>query len=85
MKKKTWAPNSFIVRTGVTNLEDKLKRKRGRPRKEESYRSSLIFLANDDHKYMKEALEEELNKNGGAILREAIETLYKFKGDDTNG
>ena len=52
---------------------------------EESYRSSLIFLANDDHKYMKETLEEELNKNGGTILREAIETLYKFKGGDTNG
>lgn len=65
--------------------EEDMRRKRGRPKKDESYSSSLIFWANDEHKYMKEALAEELNKNGGAILREAIEVLYKFKGGDVNG
>lgn len=65
--------------------EEDMKRKRGRPKKDESYSSSLIFCANDEHKYMKESLEEELNKNGGAILREAIEALYRFKGGDANG
>ena len=65
--------------------EEDMKRKRGRPRKEGSYRSSLKFCINEDHKYMKEALEEELKKNGGEILREAVEVLYKFKGGDING
>lgn len=39
----------------------------------------LKFCANDDHEYMRKALTEELNKNGGEVLREALETLYRFK------
>lgn len=65
--------------------EEDMKRKRGRPKKNESYAILLKFCANDEHKYMKEALEEELKKNGGAILREAVEVLYKFKGGSING
>lgn len=60
-------------------MEDRTKCKRGRPRKEESFCGSLTFCLGDEHNYMKNALEEELDKNGGEVLREALETLYRFK------
>lgn len=60
-------------------MGDEIKRKRGRPKKEGSYETVLKFCANDDHAYMRKALTEELNKNGGEVLREALETFYRFK------
>lgn len=60
-------------------MEDRIKRKRGRPKKEDSYGILLKFCANEDHKYMKQALEEELDKNGSEVLRDALETFYRFK------
>lgn len=59
--------------------EEDMKRKRGRPRKNESYVILLKFCANEEHNYMKQALEEELDKNGSEVLREALETFYRFK------
>lgn len=61
------------------------KRGRGRPRKEGSYDKALKFCANDEHKYMRQALEEELGKNGGEVLREALERLYNFRMDLKGG
>lgn len=55
------------------------KRGRGRPKKEGSYDRALKFCVNEDHRYMKKALEDELNENGGEVLRKALETLYRFK------
>lgn len=60
-------------------MGEEIKRKRGRPKKEGGYETVLKFCANDDHKYMRKALTEELDKNGGEVLREALETLYRFK------
>lgn len=64
---------------GVTGLESKIKRGRGRPRKEGSYNRTLKFCASDDHEYMGKSLEDELDKNRSEVLREALETLYRFK------
>lgn len=61
-----------------------MRRGRGRPRKDKCYDKVFKFCASEDHNYMKKALEEELGKNGGEILREALETLYRFKGGDDN-
>ena len=60
-------------------MDEKIRRGRGRPKKEECYDKVFKFLGKDEHKYMKTALEEELNKNGGEILRDALETLYRFE------
>lgn len=56
-----------------------VRRGRGRPRKIGSFDKALKFCANEDHEYMKKALEDELGKNGSEVLREALETLYRFK------
>ena len=53
--------------------------RRGRPKKEESFDRILKFRANEDHEYMRQALEEELEKSGSEILREALEWYYNFK------
>lgn len=53
--------------------------RRGRPKKEGSFDRTLRFRANEDHEYMRQALEEELEKSGSEILREALEWYYKFK------
>ena len=53
--------------------------RRGRPKKEESFDKILKFRASKDHEYMRQALEEELEKSGSEILREALEWYYKFK------
>lgn len=60
-------------------LDDKVKRGRGRPRKDGSFNKKITFHANEDYVYMKKALEDELGKNGGEIMREALEMLYKIK------
>lgn len=56
-----------------------MRRGRGRPKKEGSYETTLKFRGDEYCNYMKQALEEELCKNGGEVLREALETLYRFK------
>ena len=53
--------------------------RRGRPKKEESFDKILKFRASKDHEYMRQALEEELEKSGSEILREALEWYYNFK------
>ena len=65
----------------MTNLEDKLKRKRGRPRKEgnERYINRFSFHETEEQTYMRKALEEEMGKNGGEVIREALEILYNMK------
>ena len=61
-------------------MEDTImKRGRGRPKKKGSFDRVLKFCASEEHEYMKRALEEELDKNGGEGLREALEILYKFE------
>ena len=45
------------------------KRGRGRPKKEGSYDRALKFCVNEDHKYMKRALEDEI---GRASCRERV-------------
>ena len=60
-------------------MDGKIRRGRGRPRKDKCYDKVVKFLGKDEHEYMKTALEEELNKNGGEILRDALETLYRFE------
>lgn len=60
-------------------MDEKIRRGRGRPRKDKCYDKVFKFLGKDEHEYMKTALEEELNKNGGEILRDALETLYRFE------
>ena len=60
-------------------MDEKIRHGRGRPKKEECYDKVFKFLGKDEHEYMKTALEEELNKNGGEILRDALETLYRFE------
>ena len=59
-------------------LDDKVKRGRGRPRKNGSFNKKITFHANEDYVYMKKALEDELGKNGGEVMREALEMLYKI-------
>lgn len=56
-----------------------MRRGRGRPRKEGSFDRTFTFLGNEEHKYMKETLEDELKKSGSDVLREALEMLYRFE------
>lgn len=63
----------------MTGLEDRIKRKRGRPREADSFNRRIRFCCSEEHEYMKRALEEELCKNGSEVLREALEEFYKFK------
>lgn len=57
-----------------------MKRKRGRPRKESNrYINRFSFHETEEQTYMRKALEEEMSKNGGEIVREAIEMLYNMK------
>ena len=59
---------------------DEIKRKRGRPRKEElRYDKHFRFNGTEDHEYMRKALEEKMGKNGGEVMREALELLYNMK------
>ena len=60
-------------------MDENNRRGRGRPKKDKCYDKVFKFLVKDEHEYMKTALEEELDKNGGEILREALETLYRFE------
>lgn len=61
-------------------MDDILERRgRGRPKKEGSFDRLFRFIGSEEHGYMLDALECELNKNGGDILREALETLHRFK------
>ena len=69
----------FIIRIEVTWMDENIRRGRGRPKKDKCYDKVFKFLGKDEHEYMKTALEEELNKNGGEILRDALETLYRFE------
>lgn len=57
----------------------KCRRGRGRPKKEGSFDRKYTFHGNKDHEYMRKALEEELGKNGGEVMREALELLYNMK------
>lgn len=59
--------------------ENEIKRGRGRPRKEESFDHTFTFLGNEEHEYMRDTLTDELRKNGGEVLREALEMLYRFE------
>ena len=60
--------------------EEKMKRKQGRPRKEgDHFDKQFLFRGNSEHEYMRHALEEELGKNGGEIMREALEIFYNMK------
>ena len=57
-----------------------VKRGRGRPRKEElRYDQPFRFNGTEDHTYMRKALEAKMNKNGGEVMREALELLYNMK------
>lgn len=56
------------------------KRGRGRPKKENNrYINRFSFHETEEQTYMRKALEEEMGKNGGEIVREAIEMLYNMK------
>jgi hypothetical protein len=56
------------------------KSKRGRPRKtEERYDKPFRFNGTEDHLYMKRTLEKELGKNGGEIMRDALEFYFNVK------
>lgn len=60
--------------------EEKLKRKRGRPRKDElKLDQAFRFNGTKEHTYMREALEKELGMNGGEVMREALEMLFNMK------
>ena len=60
-------------------MDEKIGRGRGRPKKDKCYDKVFKFLGKEEHEYMKTALEEELNKNGGEILRDAKEKIYRFE------
>ncbi len=36
-------------------------------------------MGDEEYEYMIDALERELNENAGEVLRDVLETLYKFK------
>lgn len=55
------------------------KRGRGRPKEEGSFDRRFRFLGDDEYEYMIDALEEELHEGAGEVLREALETLHRFK------
>lgn len=56
-----------------------VRRGRGRPRKEESYNKRFCFLGNDEYDYMLKTLEDDLEKNAGEILREALEMIFRME------
>lgn len=60
-------------------MNGEIKRGRGRPKEEGSFERIFRFCGNDEHIYMRDTLIEELEKGGGDVLREALETLYRFK------
>lgn len=61
-------------------MDEKIRRGRGRPRKEEQrYDYPFRFNGTEEHVYMRRALEEELGLNGGEVMREALETLFNLK------
>lgn len=61
-------------------MEDNVVRRgRGRPRVEGSFDRTFTFCGNDDHEYMRDTLTQELKKNGGEVLREALEMLHRFE------
>ena len=60
--------------------EDAVKRRRGRPRKEEGgCKGRFTFHETEDSEYMRKALETELKMKGGEVIREAIEMLYMMR------
>ena len=60
--------------------EEELKRKRGRPRKDElKLDQAFRFNGTKEHTYMREALVKELGMNGGEVMREALELLFNMK------
>ena len=60
--------------------EDTVKRGRGRPKKEEGgFVKEIKVRMTEEQSYMKKALEDELGKNGGEVMREALELLYNMK------
>lgn len=63
-------------------MDSDIRRGRGRPKLIDSFDMRFRFCGNDDHEYMKRALEDELGKGGGDILREALETFYEFETFD---
>ena len=57
-----------------------MKSGRGRPRKENNrFTGRFTFHETEENAYMRKALEEELGKNGGEVIREAVEMLYNMK------
>lgn len=56
-----------------------MRRGRGRPKEEGSLDRRFRFLGDDEYEYMIDALEEELHESAGEVLREALETLHRFK------
>ena len=61
-------------------MSDEIKRKRGRPQKEElRYDRHFRFNGTEDHEYMRKTLEKELGMNGGEVMREALEVLFNMK------
>lgn len=56
-----------------------VRRGRGRPRKEESYDRRIRFLGDEEHDYMLETLENDLEKSASEILRDALEMMYKIE------
>ena len=64
----------------IRSGEDVVKRGRGRPKKEEGgFVKEIKVRMTEEQSYMKKALEDELGKNGGEVMREALELLYNMK------
>jgi hypothetical protein len=73
--------NENEVNNGDVSMEVGTKRRgRGRPKKSENrWDRAFRFNGSDEHMHMKEALEDELDMNGGEVMREALELLYNMK------
>ena len=64
----------------IRSEEDVVRRGRGRPKKEEGgFVKEIKVRMTEEQSYMKKALEDELGKNGGEVMREALELLYNMK------
>mgnify|MGYP006978493212 FL=1 len=60
-------------------MVEKMKRKRGRPKKEgDTFGKRFVYRENNEIEYMRKTLEEEMGKNGGEVVRAAIEMLYNM-------
>ena len=60
-------------------MENKIKRGRGRPKKDNGmFKKTFAYRENDELEYMRKSLEKELGKNGGEVVRDAIELLYNM-------